>query len=115
MNAAESIYSNPPEIEVSTNASAFAIFASVRNAIFEKHLRAANEVYRTSNCTSPSPLDLSDTIDTDSDEEDRNSVAQTLPKVLIILLLTFEFEWFLILNYMFDSRLLELDCEASSL
>lgn len=75
-------YNNPPEIETSCNASAFAVFASVRNAILEKHTKLSSEVYRTSNCNSPPP-DLSDTIDTESDDEDRISTIQNLPKVKI--------------------------------
>ncbi|XP_032681431.1 E3 ubiquitin-protein ligase MYCBP2 isoform X1 [Odontomachus brunneus] len=73
-------YNNPPEIETSCNASAFAVFASVRHAILEKHAKTSSEIYR-SNCTSP-PTELSDTIDTDSDDEDRISTIQNLPKVV---------------------------------
>lgn len=73
-------YNNPPEIETSCNASAFAVFASVRNAILEKYAKLSNEVYRASNCNSPPP-ELSDTIDTESDDEDRISTIQNLPKV----------------------------------
>lgn len=69
-----------PEIETPCNASAFAVFASVRNAILEKHSKLSSEVYRTTNCNSPPP-DLSDTIDTESDDEDRISTIQNLPKV----------------------------------
>lgn len=72
-------YNNPPEIETSFNASAFAVFASVRHAILEKHAKTSSEIYR-SNCNSPPP-ELSDTIDTESDEEDRISTIQNLPKV----------------------------------
>jgi len=73
-------YNNPPEIETSCNASAFAVFASVRSAILEKHAKLSSEIYRASNCNSPPP-DLSDTIDTESDDEDRISTIQNLPKV----------------------------------
>lgn len=72
-------YNNPPEIETSFNASAFAVFTSVRHAILEKHAKTSSEIYR-SNCNSPPP-ELSDTIDTESDEEDRVSTIQNLPKV----------------------------------
>ncbi|CAL1686165.1 unnamed protein product [Lasius platythorax] len=74
-------YNNPPEIETSCNASAFAVFASVRNGILEKHTKLSSEVYRASNCNSPPP-DLSDTIDTESDDEDRISTIQNLPKIV---------------------------------
>ncbi|KAH0954749.1 hypothetical protein HN011_008203, partial [Eciton burchellii] len=74
-------YNNPPEIETSCNASAFAVFASVRNAILEKHAKLSSEVYRASNCNSPPP-EFSDTIDTESDDEDRISTIQNLPKIV---------------------------------
>lgn len=74
-------YNNPPEIELSCNASAFAVFASVRSAILERYARTTNEVYRASNCNSPPP-ELNETIDTESDEEDRISTIQSLPKVI---------------------------------
>ena len=73
--------SGPPEIELSNNASAFAVFASVRSAVLDKHSKKSSEIYRASNCSSPQPPDLSDTIDTDSEDEDRISSAQSLPKV----------------------------------
>ncbi|XP_076245488.1 MYC binding protein highwire [Calliopsis andreniformis] len=75
-------YNNPPEIELSCNASAFAVFASVRSAILERHARTTSEVYRASNCNSPPPPELSETIDTESDEEDRISAIQSLPKIV---------------------------------
>jgi len=56
------------------------VFASVRNAILEKHAKLSSEVYRASNCNSPPP-EFSDTIDTESDDEDRISTIQNLPKV----------------------------------
>lgn len=75
-------YNNPPEIELSCNASAFAVFASVRSAILERHTRTSNEVYRVSNCNSPPSPEHSETIDTESDDEDRISTIQSLPKVI---------------------------------
>lgn len=83
---------SPPEIETSCNASAFAVFASVRNTVLEKYAKTTSEVYRTSNCNSPLPPELSDTIDTESDDEDRISTIQNLPKVNITeYCLTFNF------------------------
>lgn len=73
-------YNSPPEIETSCNATAFAVFASVRSAILEKYAKVSSEVYRASNCNSPPP-EFSDTIDTESDDEDRISTIQNLPKV----------------------------------
>ncbi|KAG9437358.1 E3 ubiquitin-protein ligase MYCBP2 isoform X10 [Apis mellifera carnica] len=75
-------YNNPPEIELSCNASAFAVFASVRSAILERHTRTSNEVYRVSNCNSPPSPEHSETIDTESDDEDRISTIQSLPKIV---------------------------------
>lgn len=75
-------YNNPPEIELSCNASAFAVFASVRSAILERYARTTSEVYRASNCNSSPPPELSETIDTESDDEDRISTIQSLPKVI---------------------------------
>ncbi|XP_035719406.1 E3 ubiquitin-protein ligase MYCBP2-like isoform X2 [Vespa mandarinia] len=74
-------YNNSPEIEVSYNASAFAVFASVRSAILEKYARTTSEICRASNCGSPPP-ELSDTIDSESDDEDRVSTIQSLPKIV---------------------------------
>ncbi|XP_074101339.1 MYC binding protein highwire isoform X2 [Cotesia typhae] len=77
----------PPEIELSSNASAFAVFASVRDSILEKNSRLTNHelsIKSSTNCssTSPPPPELSDTIDTDSDDEDRISSIQNLPKIV---------------------------------
>ncbi|XP_031781072.1 E3 ubiquitin-protein ligase MYCBP2 isoform X6 [Nasonia vitripennis] len=72
----------PPEIEVSSNASAFAVFASVRGAVLEKHARSINEAYRASNCSSPPPPEFSDSIIWESDDEDRISPTQNLPKIV---------------------------------
>ncbi|XP_015122961.1 E3 ubiquitin-protein ligase MYCBP2 isoform X2 [Diachasma alloeum] len=75
-------YTSPPEIEVSSNASAFAVFSSVRSTVLEKNGRIAGETIRASNCNSPQPLELSDTIESDSDDEDRISSTQSLPKIV---------------------------------
>lgn len=72
----------PPEIEVSSNASTFAVFASVRGAVLEKHARSINEAYRASNCNSPPPPEFSDSIISESDDEDRISSTQNLPKIV---------------------------------
>ncbi|KAG7189524.1 hypothetical protein KM043_017215 [Ampulex compressa] len=75
-------YNNLPEIELPCNASAFAVFSSVRSIILEKYLRTGCEAYRGTNCNSPPPLEFSDTIDTESDDEDRISTIQSLPKIV---------------------------------
>ncbi|KAK9309341.1 hypothetical protein QLX08_000965 [Tetragonisca angustula] len=74
-------YNNPPEIQISCNASAFAVFASVRNVILERFIKST-EVYRASNCNSPPSPEHSETIDTESDDEDRISTIQSLPKIV---------------------------------
>ncbi|XP_046604041.1 E3 ubiquitin-protein ligase MYCBP2 isoform X2 [Neodiprion virginianus] len=75
-------YNGPPEVELPSNASAFAVFASVRAAVLEKHARATTEVFRASSCSSPPLPELSDTIDSDSDEEVRISAPHNLPKIV---------------------------------
>ncbi|XP_043461333.1 E3 ubiquitin-protein ligase MYCBP2 isoform X1 [Leptopilina heterotoma] len=78
----ESCYSSPPGIEVLSNASSFAVFVAVRNSILEKRNHIASELNPTSNCTSPPPPEFSDTIDSDSDDEDKISSTQSLPKIV---------------------------------
>ncbi|XP_011315230.1 E3 ubiquitin-protein ligase MYCBP2 isoform X2 [Fopius arisanus] len=80
--SADLSYTSPPEIEVSSNASAFAVFSSVRNTVLDKNGRITGETIRASNCNSPQPLELSDTIESDSDDEDRISSTQSLPKIV---------------------------------
>lgn len=77
----ESCYTSPPGIEVLSNASSFAVFVAVRNSILEKHNHIASELNPTTNCTSSPPPEFSDTIDSDSDDEDKISSTQSLPKV----------------------------------
>lgn len=74
-------YNNPPEIELSCNASAFAVFASVRSAILERHTKT-NEVCSISNYNCPPSPEYCETTDTESDDEERISI-QSLPKVTI--------------------------------
>ncbi|XP_066580931.1 E3 ubiquitin-protein ligase MYCBP2 [Prorops nasuta] len=75
-------YTNPPEVEVPCNASAFAVFAGVRNVILERYARASSEIYRATNCGSPPQPDLSDTIDSESEIDERVSTVQSLPKIV---------------------------------
>lgn len=75
-------YNNPPEIELSCNASAFAVFASVRSAILERHTKT-NEVCSVSNYNRPPSPEYCETTDTESDDEERISTLQSLPKVTI--------------------------------
>ncbi|XP_058809373.1 E3 ubiquitin-protein ligase MYCBP2-like [Phymastichus coffea] len=77
-----------PEIEVSSNASAFSVFTSVRSAVLEKHARSINEAYRASNCTSPPPPEFSDSLISDTDDEDKKSSTQNLPKIVGIGLMS---------------------------
>ncbi|XP_012285925.1 E3 ubiquitin-protein ligase MYCBP2 [Orussus abietinus] len=78
----DSNYTEPADVEVASNASAFAVFASIRSAVLEKHLRTTGEVLRASSCSSPPPTDLSNSVDTDSEDEDRVSTVQSLPKIV---------------------------------
>lgn len=73
-----------PEIEVASNASAFAVYTSVRSAVLEKHARSISEAYRASNCNSPPPKDFSDSSISVSDDEDKVSSTQNLPKVNVL-------------------------------
>ncbi|XP_063987126.1 E3 ubiquitin-protein ligase MYCBP2 isoform X2 [Diachasmimorpha longicaudata] len=75
-------YTSPPEIEVSTNASAFSVFTTVRSTVLDKNGRITGETIRASTCDSPQPLDLSETIETDSDDDDRVSSTPSLPKIV---------------------------------
>lgn len=51
----------------------------------EKHARNSSDAYRASNCSSPQQPELSDTIDTDSEDEERISSSQSLPKVYSVI------------------------------
>jgi hypothetical protein len=79
------ICTGPLEIEVSSNASTFAVFRSVRSAVLEKHARHINEACRTLNCNSPVPPEYSDSIISESDDEERISTMQSLPKVYYLM------------------------------
>ncbi|PNF26995.1 hypothetical protein B7P43_G12699 [Cryptotermes secundus] len=59
--------SGPPEVELPSNASGFAVFASVRLAVLERWMKQACQIYLSSSSSSP-PLDGSSEIDSDSEE-----------------------------------------------
>ncbi|XP_017880442.1 E3 ubiquitin-protein ligase MYCBP2-like [Ceratina calcarata] len=75
-------YNTALEVELSCNASAFAVFASVRSVILDKYARTTSEISRALNCNSPLPQEHSETIDSESDDEDRISTIQSLPKIV---------------------------------
>lgn len=62
---------SPPEIELPGNASAFAVFASVRLAVLERWMRYATQEYLQSSCSVPMH-DVSE-IDSDTEENSQNS------------------------------------------
>lgn len=62
---------SPPEIELPGNASAFAVFASVRLAVLERWMRHATQEYLQSSCSAPLH-DISE-IDSDTEENSQNS------------------------------------------
>lgn len=66
---------SPPEIELPGNASAFAIFASVRLAVLERWMRHATQEYLQSSCSMP----LHDISEIDSDTEDNSQSTTYLP------------------------------------
>ncbi|KAK1123908.1 hypothetical protein K0M31_006938 [Melipona bicolor] len=74
-------YTKPPEIRLSCNASAFAVYSNVRKVILDRYVKST-EVHRASNCNSPPSPEHSETIDTESDDEDRISTIQSLPKIV---------------------------------
>lgn len=59
--------SGPPEVELPSNASSFAIFASVRLAVLERWMKQACQIYLASSSSSP-PVDGSSEIESDSEE-----------------------------------------------
>lgn len=59
--------SGPPEVELPSNASSFAVFASVRLAVLERWMKQACQIYLSSSSSSP-PVDGSSEIDSDSEE-----------------------------------------------
>lgn len=66
---------SPPEIELPGNASAFAIFASVRLAVLERWMRQATQEYLQSSCSIP----MHDMSEMDSDTEDNSQSSTYLP------------------------------------
>lgn len=59
--------SGPPEVELPSNASSFAVFASVRLAVLERWMKQACQIYLSSSSSFP-PIDGSSEIDSDSEE-----------------------------------------------
>ncbi|CAH0546545.1 unnamed protein product [Brassicogethes aeneus] len=57
---------NPPEIEIPSNPSAFAVFASIRLAVLDRWMRQASSEYLLSSCS----YSLNDQSEIDSDTED---------------------------------------------
>ncbi|XP_044762914.1 E3 ubiquitin-protein ligase MYCBP2 [Coccinella septempunctata] len=68
----------PPEIELPSNASAFAVFASIRLAVLDRWMKQASQDYLQSSCSAP----LQDQSEIESDtEENSQSCTYTPMKV----------------------------------
>ncbi|XP_074033015.1 MYC binding protein highwire isoform X2 [Leptinotarsa decemlineata] len=67
-----------PEIELPGNASAFAVFASVRLAVLDRWMRQASQAYLHSSCSAP----IQDQSEIESDTED-NSQSTYLTPVIV--------------------------------
>ncbi|KAB0796834.1 hypothetical protein PPYR_10895 [Photinus pyralis] len=63
----------PPELELPGNASAFAMFASVRLAVLERWMRQASQEYLQSSCSNP----VQDQSEIDTDTEDNSQSSST--------------------------------------
>ena len=59
----------PPLVEICCNASGFAVFANVRQTVFERWLKQATQIYLASSSNAP-PLEAGGDLDSDADGED---------------------------------------------
>ncbi|KAL3283879.1 hypothetical protein HHI36_018048 [Cryptolaemus montrouzieri] len=65
----------PPEIELPSNASAFAAFASIRLAVLDRWMKQASQEYLQSSCSVP----LQDQSEIESDTEDNTQSSTYMP------------------------------------
>lgn len=65
----------PPEIELPSNASAFAIFASIRLAVLDRWMKQASQDYLQSSCSAP----LQDQSEIESDTEENSQSCTYTP------------------------------------
>ncbi|KAJ8932268.1 hypothetical protein NQ318_009222, partial [Aromia moschata] len=65
----------PPEIELPGNASAFAVFASIRLAVLDRWMRQASQEYLQSSCSAP----VQDQSEIESDTEDNSQSSCYIP------------------------------------
>lgn len=72
----------PPEVELSTNASGFAVFSYVRQTVLERWLKQACQIYLSSSSSTP-PTDVGNDLESDSEENTDKSKENLLrvPKV----------------------------------
>ncbi|KAK9891452.1 hypothetical protein WA026_014685 [Henosepilachna vigintioctopunctata] len=68
-------YHLPPEIDLPTNASAFASFASIRLAVLDKWMKQASQEYLQSSCSAP----LQDQSEVESDTEENTQSSAYMP------------------------------------
>ncbi|XP_017786826.1 PREDICTED: E3 ubiquitin-protein ligase MYCBP2-like isoform X2 [Nicrophorus vespilloides] len=71
----ETDFLNPPEMELPGNASAFAMFASIRLAVLDRWMRQANQEYLQSSCSAP----LAEQSEIESDTEDNTQSSTYVP------------------------------------
>uniref|UniRef100_A0A1B6EGK8 PHR domain-containing protein n=1 Tax=Clastoptera arizonana TaxID=38151 RepID=A0A1B6EGK8_9HEMI len=70
----------PPEVELSTNASNFAVFYTVRMAVLESSMKESCEIYLSSYRNSSSNFTNTDT-DSDEEVDDENKDLLSLPRI----------------------------------
>nr|CAH7734761.1 unnamed protein product [Callosobruchus chinensis] len=71
LDICENDSNSAPEIELPGNASAFAIFASIRLVVFDRWIRQASQEYLQSSCSAP--LQDQSEIETDSEDNSQSS------------------------------------------
>jgi E3 ubiquitin-protein ligase MYCBP2 len=71
----ENDFQTPPEMELPGNASAFAVFASIRLTVLDRWMKQATQEYLQSSCSAP----LQDQSEIDSDTEDNSQSSTYMP------------------------------------
>nr|CAD7579158.1 unnamed protein product [Timema californicum] len=76
--------SGPPEVELPSNASSFAVFANVRLAVLDRWMKQACQIYLSSSSSAP-PLDGGSEMESDSEENTdrgRETAPLKVPKIV---------------------------------